>query len=485
MTSSPNELGALLDSWIGDGRAQVLEGPANVTVTGLNVALAHELHVALVALEWPRELFDAAHELAAVNDLDEDMGPFRLTFVKPTAGADRRLLTRSGFRDGLEGETAGVWQLAFAGQPFISGVASFNPWGKGDVFAQSTETKSPLDLVREGTEQRLVPADLRKWLVRGAVDDHLWRDPAFQIFASISAPALLRSLASEVVGQSTVVFNGPPRLNLSVPENLLEQLGHVGYAALQKGAAWVYEDRSSAEQRHALFAAEASRTIMRSEPVGEAFASAGADILEGARLSFQLSQSEISREAIKAQGDLRKSIADDTAKAAEGTRTLAGAIAVAIATGVGLVAARSTTTAEPWVLSLVAGIVGLYLVAVAISGWLHLGLQNKLRSQWRARFYRFIPADDYKAMVTDPARDAALPYHVASIALAVAGALAWLAATQFGPSDTVDEEAAAQKAAAVAKVETPVASAVIAPNPPLPRPTPTTQAATATATPKS
>lgn len=474
MTSSPKELGALLDSWADDGRARVLEGPANVTVSGLAVASAQELHAALVALAWPRELFDSAQEPAAVDELDDDMGPFRLTFAKPTGGADRRVLTRSGFTEALKGETVGVWQLAFSDAPFSSGLASFGPWGQGDVFAPATETKSPLDLVREGSEARLVPADVRKWLVRGRVDRDLWQDAAFKIFASLSAPALLRSLASEVAGPSALVFNGPPRLNLALPADVLDQLGLKGFAALLKAVAWVYEDRASAEQRHALFAAEAARSITRAEPVGEAFASAGTDILEGARLSFQLSQSELSREAIKAQGDLRKSIADDTAKAAEGTRTVAGAIAVAIATGVGLVAARTTTTAEPWVLSLVAAIVGLYLAAVAIAGWMHLALQGRLRSQWRNRFYRFIPADDYKAMVTDPAADAERPYHVmAIIALVVAVALFWLSFSRFGPAESLRTGPASADASAT--VGSGHLAPTAAPSPGLPKSAPLTE----------
>lgn len=448
MTLSPNDLGALLDSWIAGGRAQVLEGSGNVAVTGLDAASTAELHAALSGLEWPTDLFDAAQEPAAVDDLDDDMGPFRLTFAKPVAGADRRILTRSGFRESLRGETAGVWQLAFSAVPFSSGLASFNPWGHADVFSPARETKSPLDLVREGSESRLVPSDLRKWLVRGQIDEDLWQDPAFAIFADAGGPALVRALASEVLGASAIVFNGPPRLNLALPDNLAQQLGLAGFLSLQKAAAWVYEDPASAEQRHALFASEAARSITRAENLGEAIASAGPDILEGARLSFQLSQSNISREAIKAQGDLRKSIADDTAKAAEGTRTVAGAIAVAIATGVGLVAARSTTTAEPWVLSLVAAIVGLYLAAVAISGWMHLSLQTKLRGQWRRRFYRFIPADDYKAMVTDPAKDAERPYHVmGAIALVVAAALLWLAFNQFDRPAVEDAPTADQSTA--------------------------------------
>lgn len=150
--------------------------------------------------------------------------------------------------------------------------------------------------------------------------------------------------------------------------DLVRHLELQGYRNLQAAVAWVYEDRAAAEQRHALFAAEFARSVTRTEKVSGALRSAGRDILEGARLAFQLSQSDLSREAIKAQGDLRKAVADDTSKAADSARTLAGATAVAIATGIALVAARSTATTQPWVLSLVAAFVAVYLVVVAVSG---------------------------------------------------------------------------------------------------------------------
>src|SRR3546814_4885543 len=105
-------------------------------------------------------------------------------------------------------------------------------------------------------------------------------------------------------------------------------------------------------------------------------------------------------------------MADVMSIAAVGTRSLSGAVVVASATAITLVAARSTGAAEPWVLSLVAVVVAGYLVVVAVSGWTHLNLQRKLRDQWRRRFYRFVPADDYDAMVTRPARSAERPYHL-------------------------------------------------------------------------
>lgn len=430
MASTPIELGALLDRWVSAGQAGVVETPAALTVSRLDAALARELALSGPQIGWEIDLQDSAGEPIALAEIEDDLGPFIGTVRKDVDGADRRILTCSGLAQALrESPEGGIWHVACSQIPFSSGTTSFNPWGAGDVFSPSAEVKSPLDIVREASEARLVPADIRKWLLRSDVTEVLWSDLAFQIFAEVSAPILVRSLATEVSGKESLIFSGPPRLNLPMRETaLLRELEMTGYRHLRAAVAWVYEDRASTEQRHALLAAEIARSVKREEKIGEAFQKAGKDILEGARLAFQLSQSDLSREAIKAQADLRKAIADDTAKAAESTRTLSGAIAVAIATGTALVAARSTGQAEPWVLSVVACVVAGYLAVVALSGWLHLRLQSQLREQWRRRFYRFVPADDYEAMVTEPARAAERPYHlVAAVAVIVALVLGWMA----------------------------------------------------------
>src|SRR3546814_8011549 len=127
----------------------------------------------------------------------------------------------------------------------------------------------------------------------------LWRDKAFQTFATVSAPALVRSLASEVVGQGAVVFSGPPRLNIALPKNdLVQELDLDGYRNLQAAVSWVYEDIASTEQRHALFAAAFARSVSREAPIGKAFWAHGGDVLAGWRLAFQHSKSNMSREAI-------------------------------------------------------------------------------------------------------------------------------------------------------------------------------------------
>ena len=365
--------------------------------------------------------------------LEEDFGPFVATIRKAVDVADRRLLTRVGFTQALaEKAGGGVWQIASAQVAFATGTTSFNPWGAGDVFTPATPTKSPLDIVRgRRAKHVLYQLTSASWLRRSDVTELLGRDEAFQTFAAVSAPALVRSIASEVVGQRAIVFSGPPRLNIALADDGLAQELHVeGYRNLRAAVAWVYEDLFSLSSDTHLFAAEFARSVTRDEPIAKAFYAAGRDILEGSRLAFQLSQSDLSREAIKAQGDLRKAIADDTSKAAEGTRTLSGAIAVAIATGITLIASQIHRRSGALGLSLVAGVVAGYLIVVTVSGWAYLNLQSKLRDQWRRRFYRFVPADDYEAMVTIPARSAERPYYfIAAIALLVSVALGWMAFT--------------------------------------------------------
>lgn len=421
MASTPIELGALLDRWAPAGQVGIVETAAAVTISRMGAAEARELLSSAAAIRWRLEIQDAAGEPCDPDVVDDDFGPFIGTLHKEPAGADLRVLTLRGFAQALaSGDAGGVWQVACNHIPFASGTISVNPWGAGEVFAPSPEVKSPLDVVREASESRLVPSDIRRWLLRTDISDVLWADSAFQVFAEMSSAALVRSIASEVVGRTAVVFNGPPRLNSILTEaDLASRLGAKGYRNIRAAAAWVYEDRVSTEQRHTLFASEVARSVKRDEDIGEALREAGKDVLDGARLAFQLSQSDLSREAIKAQGDLRKAIADDTAKAADSARTVAGAIAVAIATGIGLVAARSTGQAEPWVLSVIACVVAAYLAVVAVAGWLHLRLQHHLREQWKRRFYRFIPAEDYKAMVTEPAKAAELPYHMVAVAAIV------------------------------------------------------------------
>lgn len=432
MALSPIEVGALLDRWADKAGIGITETHSAVTISNLGTEQAIELTGEL-AESWTIELLDGATQPIAAGELNDHFGPY-IAILPKLQSAETRILTSVGLRQALERVTEScVWQVACCSQKFSTGLIEICPWGSGDIFSAATETKSPLALVRESSEQRLTPPDIRLWALRSSMSEQLWADRAFQTYARSACSPLLRSIATEVIGRRAVVFSGPPRVTVSFEEmKMLDGLGQTGFSQLQAAVAWIYEDHKSAEQRHGIYSSEVGRSAKRDESIEDVLSSAGKVILESARLAYQLSQSDISREAIKAQGDLRKAIADDTSKVADSTRSLTTAITVAVVTGIGSVAAKATSTGSPLILSIITAIVAIYLLGVTAAGWQHLNLQRALRQEWRQRLYRFIPDDDYKAMVLNPASAAERPYHVmgviavlVSLSLLVVAAISW------------------------------------------------------------
>jgi hypothetical protein len=457
MTSNLIALGKLLDEWEDSGRIGIVESEGSITIGKLSSDDATEIGTHVASLAWEIEISDEAGEAHSTSELEDDLGPYRATIHKKSDGPGIRLLTKKGFGDFLANDKIeGICELSFATVAFASGLASFCPIGTADLFSPANQTKSPKELVRSASNENFVPRDIRGVILRNEVSEVLWSDCAFQVFAKFSAPRLVCALASEVFGNNEVAFLGPPRAAWSLDlNNLTGDLTALGFENLQSAASWIYEDISTSEQRHAMYASEFAMSANRLDLIGHAFSTMGRDILNGARLAFQLSQSELIRETIKTQGELRKSIVDDTTKAAETCRSLVGATAVAIATGISLVAARAASTAEPWVLSAVAFIVAIYLFVVTLSGWAQLNVQRSLREQWRKRLYRFIPDDDYNEMVLKPTKAAEGPYHlIGAASLLVCALLAGAAIAGLKDWSQLRETSAGSAISATQQVNT-------------------------------
>lgn len=414
MTSSPIQLSEKLNSWADAGIVGISETARAVVVSRLSAEQIFEVRQLTLDAGLEVEFKDEANEILD-DELDDDFGPFIATIRKEAGLNHHQAITVSGLRDFIsEVGQHGLCEVAFLNSTFESEATRFVSWGSlVEPRKPAPLRKNPRDIVREGAEVRLTPSDLRPWLLSEGEASTLWVERAFSEWAALSAAALTRSIASEVIGPQLVVFHGPPRSRQPLtPANLAADLGADGFSALQHLASWVFEEPTTTEQRHALLASEIARVLPTGLLFAGALKEAGLDALDGARLAFQLSQTEISRDALRAQADLRKAVGDDTGKVADSTRTLAGALTLAMATGLGLIVTRATSSTQAEVMGWAAGIAAIYLFAVAGSGWLYLQNQADLRKQWRRRFYRFLPKDDYDAMVTKPVRNAELPYHI-------------------------------------------------------------------------
>lgn len=380
---SVENLGRLLDL---QPNGYVRESTQYVKASGLKMDQAKAIMAECAAAQWAATAHDETNQEWPADALTEDYEPFRIDITKPPSEVDRVILTRVGFESYLkndcrEGHCCRVVGLSSA---FASQAASFVPWNSNEQpkFTPARATKNPIELVREYGANR-VPKDVRHWLLDPASDRFL-ADPMFLIWARLSSQALLLCLPDEIEpGTGNLRFKGPPRLSApawSHDEDLLQGLGQNGFANLQMAVGWVFEDIREAETRHNLLANEIARS---GEVSGSTAAWIGQNVeaaLQSAKLAHQMHLSNLTAEMIKALQELRKAVAEETAKTTEATRALIAAIASALAVEIGLVASKVAT---PEVIKGIMGAAVAYVLAVAASGAWFIWLQRKARESWK------------------------------------------------------------------------------------------------------
>ena len=95
-------------------------------------------------------------------------------------------------------------------------------------------------------------------------------------------------------------------------------------------------------------------------------------------------------------------LTEEINKTADTARQLATAVAGAVFLGLGVVAARVTSSAPPTILIALSLVLGAYVGAIIYTSAHYMGLQEDLRSDWKQRFFSFLGTEDYRKLVTDP-----------------------------------------------------------------------------------
>lgn len=447
---SAKPLAELLDGLHAAKEAFVAEAPNSVSVSNLSVESARNVLALINSLGWEATCFDSANTKWSAHELSDEFAPFRINFSKP----DRRdgsllILTNVGFLSFLDNShSATVWRIARLGSTIRTLGRIFLDWEAVEEFAPAPNTKNPRLLVRESTTPRMVPDDIRPWVIVGT--DYAFDTTVAIQWASVCILIALRSLADEIDSSSgQLKFKGPPRLSLSLPQppNYYEELGIEAFKLLQQALSWVYENEREAEVRHILLATELARSGGGEENVIKRLRGDIFGALEGAKIAYQMSISEMGKDTLKTLSDLRKAITEDTSKVADSTRQTATAVASALALGLGLVAARLTTSTAPWLIFLLMIVIAFYVASVIYFGYDFIRLQRQLRADWQPRLYRFLPEPDYERMVNRPARHAEQTFirsaFIGGVAvLSLTGALgySWLCAPEtkgpLGPAQT-------------------------------------------------
>ncbi|WIX01156.1 hypothetical protein QK899_11480 [Pseudomonas sp. AR5] len=430
---SHQRLACLLNDLSRKRQALITEGKTTLIVSDLQAEAARAIAQAASAATWSFTIFDSAGIETEVEDGDEDFGPFRAELEKPLLGAHVQtevlyVATEEGFKGFLDkGHPAQLWHVLGLTKPFNTRARSFSDWGEGEAFVESPRTKSPRLLVKESANVRTVPEDVRHWLLaegHGLDGD----DSLHMVWAMYAIDALSRCFANEIdTTGSNLSFKGPPKLSLTIKEAVEgdTQMALKDFEVVQDAAVWVFENAREAEVKHILLSAEIARSGRADGEVQQYFKENLSAALDCAKIAYQMSVSEITKDTLKSLGDLRKAVTEETSKATEATRQAITAISTALTVGMGLIVARLTLQINPYLISLVMAVAFGYTTLNVMSGRKFINIQRKLRHDWQPKLYRFLSEAEFKKMVGDPIEQAeGFFYRVSCQGLTMLGAAA-------------------------------------------------------------
>ncbi|MCS0497894.1 hypothetical protein NVS89_22645 [Ancylobacter sp. MQZ15Z-1] len=420
MAPFPTDLASALECLVQTERAAVTESAGNLTVARLGAVDATAIVEAVAALGWTYVIEDATPEVINREQISPGFEPYRLVVTKPARPEGTAMaLTRSGLTDWLlDDKRPPVIWVAGLPSAFETKANRIAPWGDETVFVPMATGCDPRKVVRELAPERLVTAQIDHWLVRDPDLDWPVTHWAFVAWAKYAFPGLLRCLSDEVEEDGTLLFRGPPLSRLKPEADLIGALSPQGMRAVQRAASWVFESSVEMRPRHDLFAPEIARTAHSGQGAGAMFLLAAESALEGAIMARAFGLSEVSRDSLKAMTELRKAVSEEIGKLSDTTRSIASAVAAALFAGIALIAGRLALDNPALIVRQAVAVIGvvlfLYVAAIVASGLHYVGLQRRLRREWHAKIYRFMPESDYETMVVGPAASAEGGFYLAA-----------------------------------------------------------------------
>ncbi|MFK1548918.1 hypothetical protein ACIUZB_00695 [Pseudomonas aeruginosa] len=400
----------LLNEEARTSRATITESETNLILSELTASVALCLLRAVVDAGLRYAVYDSEFSECDEEDISEDMGLFRLTLQKPRRSTEEvadtlYILSEVGFLDFLrKGHEARYWRVFGMSASFTCQSRVFGDWDQLLTLDELPITKSPRMLVKEAADTRTVPDDIRLLLLSGSALNAA--DPLHRLWAGHAYDSLSRCIANEISSiDRKLVFKGPPKLSLEFCNSHQEfdcPLDIREFEQLHEAAAWVFENSREAEVKHILLSTEIARSGRSDGEVRSYLQSHLAAAFECAKIAYQMSISDVTKDTLKSLGDLRKAVTEETSKATDATRQTVTAIASAAAIGIGLVVARISVALNPWLIVAVITVAWLYVLTIALSGWHFTLVQREVRVQWQDKLYRFLSAGEYEVMVTKP-----------------------------------------------------------------------------------
>lgn len=409
------KLAEVLDGLVEAGNAVVTESCSAVMSFGLNAVSCIEVIKYAQLANFVYAISDAEGTNYADDEVVESFGPFTLAIRKPS-NTGLHLLTNTGFDSYLRGEREEtVWHIARLRNPIITLGRIYLPWGKEQAFVQAPVMKNPRSIVKESSANRTVVSDIRPWLLRS--DPASLTCSSSMIWTKACISVCLKCLPDEVDAVAEELrFKGPPKRIVNFYKGSLDdEIDFRSFEHLQLAISWMFELENQAELRSLYFKAELARSGLPTKTDSTALLMAVDSALEGAKISYAMSVSELGKDTVKALADLKKTITEDTAKLTEATRQTIAAVAAALAVGIGLLAARASAKASIDLIGSIMIIVAVYIALIIMTGWNLIRLQRQLREDWHPKIYRFLTEAEYHSMVEKPASTAEFSFIIGSL----------------------------------------------------------------------
>ncbi len=404
MGPSQSKLADNLNGLVEGGRVAVTETAAGVSVYQLNGDEATSLLELLGEAGWSKiECFDDGGPIEPHQLADNGDG-VRIVALRPELPNDvEAVVTKSGFQQLLDRPVSAsvVWVQGLTVTIDTRSVR-YCPWWREEPFQVQVCAQSVAKITRV-LGKKGPSRDLGRWVLK--VPGAIVADEALGPWRESAAANLLRAMAQEIEIDNRLFFRGPPATRFTVASRVAVPADL--FASIQSVSGWLLETERELENRHGLLAAEIARTSLRD---GSATDMAGVlpAAFEGARIAYAFGVTQQSRDTLKALGDLRKAVSDDTAKMSETTRALGIAVVGAVFSNIALIVARLTLPANSTFVAPAAVLLGIvvavYVGTVIGSGFHYMWMQKLLRQEWRNSLYRFLSATDYDRLVEKPVK---------------------------------------------------------------------------------
>ncbi|NBJ34449.1 hypothetical protein GE191_12225 [Serratia fonticola] len=356
--------------------------------------------------------------------------PHKITLSFSTFEENHHIFTEEGWKiylynDRLLCNARNIY-LAFIDNGFETFAYKVFPWtdtpSNETPYSESVYSPSlTKGIIKCYSSDFIVPEKVTSWILKSEVSSE---NVAQQIWINNACRELLKCLANElyISDVKMVGLSGKPPRKISFG-NEADCVSY--FNSIQSAAKWVYIEGEEIELKHTFLTNELAREWPDNIEFCKGIITKLSPALESARLLYKAHIRASSKDTIRALGDLRKNLADDTQKIVQQSRDLTSSIWKDVALTISTIVIKYTLDAAkaPASSKIYAVIFFAIAIYIIVSNSMNLFINKRFmellernRLTWRQKLYGFLDDKDYKDLASEPIEDSYKTYESVKIA---------------------------------------------------------------------